>query len=363
MSVRQPPSEQLVANSPVGALRELASGIDALYLSARADLPADLVSYLELCRAWATEMRRPAPCEIGGTYFGMAGHGWGKYRFCLDHPMARINFSTSRHLPAVRVQPRAEYLHAEGPEAVVATIRALLTPDLGDVHFSVSRVDLFADWQGWALALDDAHRFVCRADTRRTYEVGGSSPASSSAAVRRRRSRPASTTKTADVAVKGSDWWLEIWGERYRPGLRVHRLEFEVGRQALVEFDLDTPASVLATIGDLWAYATRDWLTYRSPTADQTRSRWPLAPEWVAVQQATLTHRAVGIDRLRCIRRSTSVGKLLPGLTGYLASLIGTEGIDDTLGAVGQHLQNYEIISRTAFAARVAGRRSELELR
>jgi hypothetical protein len=52
-------------------------------------------------------------------------------------------------------------------------MRALLKPDLGDVHFSVSRVDLFADWQGWALALDDAHRFVCRADTRRTYEVGG----------------------------------------------------------------------------------------------------------------------------------------------------------------------------------------------
>jgi hypothetical protein len=83
------------------------------------------------------------------------------------------------------------------------------------------------------------------------------------------------------------------------------------------------------------------------------------------VQQATLTHRSVGIDRLHCIRRSTSVAKLLPGLTGYLASLgalIGTEGIDDTLGAVGQHLQNYEIISRTAFAERVARRRGDLEL-
>jgi hypothetical protein len=61
------------------------------------------------------------------------------------------------------------------------------------------------------------------------------------------------------------------------------------------------------------------------------------------MQQATLSHRAVGIDRLHFVRRSTSVAKLLPGLTGYLASLgalIGAEGIDDTLGAVGQHLQN-----------------------
>src|SRR5208282_2668383 len=37
----------------------------------------------------------------------------------------------------------------------------------------------------------------------------------------------------------------------------------------------------------------------RSPTAGLTRSRWPLAPEWLRVQQATLGHRAVGLRRLR----------------------------------------------------------------
>jgi hypothetical protein len=349
-----------------GGIWELASGIDALYLSARVDLPADFVAYLELCRGWATEIRRPVPCEIGGTYFGMAAHGWGKYRFCLDHPMARIGFSTSSHLPAVRIQPRAEFLHAEGPQAVTAALRTLLEPNLGAVHFSVSRVDLFADWQGWSLCLDDAHRFVCRADARRTYELGGTLTGFEFGSRKTKTFSARLYDKTADVAVKGTSWWLEIWGERHVPGLPVHRLEFEVGRQALNEFDLDSPASVLATTGDLWAYATKDWLTYRSPTADATRSRWPLAPEWLAVQQATLTHRAVGIERLRFAGRSTSVTKLLPGLTGYLASLAaltGAEGIEDIVSALGHHLHNYEIISRTAFADRVARRRSELELR
>jgi hypothetical protein len=37
------------------------------------------------------------------------------------------------------------------------------------------------------------------------------------------------------------------------------------------------------------------------------------------VQQATLEHWAVGPQRLRLARRSTSIAKLLPGLTGYLA--------------------------------------------
>ena len=65
-------------------------------------------------------------------------------------------------------------------------------------------------------------------------------------------------------------------------------------------------------------------------------------------------------------RRSTSIQKLLPGLTGYLASLgalIGTEGIEDTLGAIGHHLHTYEIVSHTPFTDRVARRRNELELR
>jgi hypothetical protein len=107
-------------------------------------------------------------------------------------------------------------------------------------------------------------------------------------------------------------------------------------------------------------------LTHRSPTDDQTRSRWPLSPQWRAVQSATLCHQPVGIERLRSAQRTTSITNLLSGLTGYLASLgalIGTEGSDDTVTTVGHHLHNYEVISRTSFPDRIEKRRSELEHR
>ena len=157
-------SDQLVANMqlPDPSLRELASGVDALYLSGRAELPKRFLARLEDCRAWVAEAKRPAPCQIGEHTFGIAPHGWGKYRFCLDHHMARIGFSTSPHLPTVRIQPRSEFLHAVGPGAAVATLREMLEPELGQQRLWVNRVDLFADWQGWMLSLDGAHRFVCR---------------------------------------------------------------------------------------------------------------------------------------------------------------------------------------------------------
>jgi hypothetical protein len=101
-----------------GPIRELASGVDALYLSARPNLPTQFVAHLEGAREWAVEVKRKAPCEIGNVIFGISPYSWGKYRFCLDHQMARIGFSTSQYLPTVRIQPRAEYLHAIGPAAV-----------------------------------------------------------------------------------------------------------------------------------------------------------------------------------------------------------------------------------------------------
>ncbi len=343
----------------------MASGIDALYLSGRADIPKPLLARLEDGRAWAVEAKRAAPCQIGHLVFGIAPHGWGKYRFCLDHHMARIGFSTSRHLPTVRIQPRSEFLHALGPRDVVAALQEVLEPELGHLRLWVNRVDLFADWQGWSLTFDDAHRFVCRAEARRTYEVGGTLTGFEFGSRKTNTLLARLYDKTAEVAARDAGWWHEVWGERYDHGLPVHRLEFEIGRQGLVEFELNTPDQVLNAAGDLWAYATGDWLTYRSPTSDATRSRWPLAPEWTQIQAATLGHQAVGLERVRLARRATSIEKLLPGLTGYLASLgalIGTKGIDDTLGAIGHHLHNYEIISHTPFPDRVARRRNELEL-
>ena len=347
-------------------MRELASGVDALYLSGRAEVPKRFLERLEDCRAWAGEAKRPAPFELGELVFGITPHGWGKYRFCLEHAMARIGISTSRHLPTVRVQPRSEFLHAVGPSAAVATLQEILDPELRQLRFWVNRVDLFTDWQGWDLSLGDAARFVCRADARRTYEVAGTLTGFEFGSRTTKTFLARLYDKTADMAAKDNGWWFEVWGERYVAGTPVHRLEFEIGRQGLQEFDLNTPAQVLAAAGDLWAYATGEWLTYRSPTKDQTRCRWPLAPQWRSVQGASLSHQVVGLERLRLARRSKSIEKLLPGLNGYLASmgaLLGTEGIDDTLGAIGHHLHTYEIISRTAFSERVARRRSELELR
>jgi hypothetical protein len=153
-----------------------------------------------------------------------------------------------------------------------------------------------------------------------------------------------------------------VWGDGFDPDLPVLRVEFEFGREGLREFGIETPAEALAAAGALWASATMEWLTYRCPTADQTRSRWPVAAEWQQIQRATLRQDAVGLDRMHAGRMRGSLRKLLPGLTGYVAkfaSLVGTESISETCAALPAYLRDYEMVSGIAFEERVRRKTQE----
>ena len=91
-------SAHTVANMRVSAsgdgLCQLASGVDALYLSGHGYLSKGLLAQLEEERMFADRVSVPVPFELGSLTFGLAPHGWGKYRYCLDHETGRIGFTS-----------------------------------------------------------------------------------------------------------------------------------------------------------------------------------------------------------------------------------------------------------------------------
>ena len=190
-------------------------------------------------------------------------------------------------IPAIRVQPRAEFLHGVGARAAAHTIADLLESECGAVRLVVSRIDLFADIQGWEVHGDERRNFVTRATARRTFEEGD---AFTGLQFGNRSTGTASGRiydKTRDIARTGAIFWHDIWGQA-RPGRSSHASGVRVGRGVLREFGLTTPDEVLYAAGSLWAYCTLEWLTLRVPTSDSTRSRWPLAPEWEAIHRASM---------------------------------------------------------------------------
>lgn len=345
------------------SLRELCSGVDALYLSGRATLSESLFEALEERRQEAEEADEPQPLQLAGVEFFVEPRSFGKYRYRLAHSSGLFGVTRSENLPSFYVQPYAEFLHGVGPgeafrffDGVGEFLAA------GPVEWSASRIDLFCDVQGWDLVGDDRERFVCRSERRDLHEVGA---AFGGLEFGRRTTKTVCARiydKTRQVADKGLDWWPVLWGDRFDKSKPVLRVEAEIGRQGLTEYGVNHPLEALEAAGAIWANVTESWLTYRTPTADETRSRWPIAPEWTAIQRASLRSEAIGVDRVRALRRKGEIRKLLPALVGYaarLGSLVGTEEIDTTLAAMGSLFRSDEVRRGVSFADRISERAAE----
>src|SRR4051812_42683771 len=91
------------------SLTELASGVDAFYLSGRAALPDRLLTDLATAKNTAQETGTAVAFSVGGDDFFVAATGLLKYRFRLDHPRGVLALSPSHSLPAIRIQPRAAF--------------------------------------------------------------------------------------------------------------------------------------------------------------------------------------------------------------------------------------------------------------
>ena len=351
--------------TPVGTaiasgLRELASGIDALYLSGSGELPNLLRSDLEGWRSEAEAARRGLPIDWLEETFVVQPHGWGKYRYRLDHEFGVLGFATGFRLPAVRVQPRAEHLHSAGPLAVLEWWSDLLDAVLGRVYLGVSRLDLFSDWQGWDLSEDDGPSFLCRSK-RRALEMHGESFSGFMFGLRRSDSVSARIyDKTREIQLHGGDYWFDVWGDKYSTGDRVLRVEFELARGALREFEIDSGRRAINEAPRLYASAAENWLTLREPTRDSTKSRWPVAVDWQQIQQASFRGSTLSLERVRAATQSADLRTYLPGATGYLSSIgsiLGTQGIVDTLAALPQLLVDYGVTSKTSFEERILRKR------
>lgn len=121
--------------------------------------------------------------------------------------------------------------------------------------------------------------------------------------------------KTREIADESPHkaWFADVWGrEHFDAGAPVWRLEFQVRREPLKQFGLDDPAHALTPVmmRRLWRYCVGGrfvdpvqaqmeelgqvpeaveedaggWLSLRAPEPGVRRSRWPIRPEWRALQ-------------------------------------------------------------------------------
>ena len=292
----------------------------------------------------------------------MTPFGWGRYPYRLSHEYWLIGFTPSDHLPAVRVQPTAQMLHGIGPEATVDTFSSLVSA-IATVEWSTSRADLFADVQGFWPAANTRDQFVCRAKTLNTFEEAGDLTGFQFGKRRGGGITARMYEKSGQARKVGANYWFEVWGDAYRPGEPVTRVEIEYGRKALHQCGIETPDDLFSNLAGLWGYGT-EWLSYREPTSDKTKSRAPVASEWEAIRNVSLRDRPVTIERTTGSKAAASERQMKQALCGWLASFAAFRNVDSigaSLDLLDPVLRDYERETGIPFSARVHKKRQHRE--
>ena len=328
------------------AMRVVAAGIDTIYASVKEPLDPERVAAALVMRCRAVDGDDAVPWEVPttGRTFLVQPRSQRGYQVRLAAPSLDVwlghEGETAR--PSMYVELRSVGIHVAGVEAAVEDAQRVVEwfcPSLqgrsSGSALTASRIDLYADVQGWAPSMDDDGRFVCRGRSVGSFD--SETFTDPNARSRRRVGRTFSGfsfgrgrvvcrvyNKTLQMQAKGQDWQRTIW-DNANPDEDVWRVEVQFRRAVLTDFrtddeNINTVADALANRQALWDYGVRDWLTLRLPNGDTNRSRWPIDPAWRVIQEATIGSPSSPLVRQRV--QSASFDRLVQGMTGYVTSLV-----------------------------------------
>ena len=308
----------------------LSSGIDSLYISFKGEAGAELIDALEVLKAKAQETGQPQVVRLGGDRRALVQpSGWASYRYWLRCGDFDVFIGRGKSLPAAYARLASSFIHEVGSSSALAELQSFVELALlSEVNETLcSRVDIYADFQGWVPRPRDYDRFVTRS-RRNTWHITVHHDGRRFTGFTFGRGAIVARLydKSAEIAHSGKDWMRVVWGDRGDPSKPVWRLEFQLRREVLAECALSEPDEVLGQRQDLWTYATR-WLSRRSPRPGERRTRWPVAGVWTQLSQVKLGAPQSPLVRRRIRKRDESV--LVRGLAGYASSLAATAGVAD----------------------------------
>ena len=310
-------------------------GIDSLYLSYPGQLSDFYASELKALKAVAQGPdfeAAKAQIQLGDHIFEVKDKSSGLFAFTLvdDAFMIRLASSKSKKLPMAYVQVSSRLLSHKKPSEIENEIRTILRL-LGDVEApKVSRVDPFLDFasdvdmEGWKR---DA--WVTRAQAIAQYAedrdfTGWTIGVGSALSARLYQ-------KVIESKKSGKEYIHDLWRLAGWDGeLPVWRMEFQIKREVLVQLDLDSLPSVMEHLDGLWSYVTTDWLRLTIPNEDdQTRSRWPVHPLWMALSSVDWGTQGGPLLRSYTPSRAPSLEWLGSRGASVIASIGAIAGIPD----------------------------------
>lgn len=237
---------------------------------------------------------------------------------------------------------------------------------MGDDVFTISRVDLFVDVQGWAATLQDMICLCTPATMTRALFLKGRTCTGT-----RDHSGPWTDPENADFKIgkgnlvlriydklrelpnMGKWWFLDLWARSpdYQEGGGVWRVEFQLRRPVLRQFQftlhtdegerqvrgVNTVPDLACAYGSLWRYlcgdktvSGRGWASLKTPPRrmslerllDARMDRWAEHPAWTVIREHQVEETPITRTPTRKLRDADKLAPIWAGFTASMYSLL-----------------------------------------
>lgn len=323
-----------------GKIKILLKGIDSLYLSYQGEIDPAISQALADKKLFAQSRKAKdqakAVWEVGKHRFevhdkGQRSGSGGGFAYILEDAAYRILLAatSSRSLPMAYVKVSSAYLAHERPETIFKELKELMT-SFGTVEAaSLSRVDLFVDFQcNYDMESFPRQCWVTRAGSFNSHARGGHFTGYSIGLGGNISSRL--YNKTEEIKKSQKTYFNELWKRGGADDRPIWRQEFEVHREILNELRILDFDSLMRQQGGIWAYATQTWLRLTIPQeTDCNRARWPLHPLWQALSNVQWRLDDVPLIRRFSAARTPSVARICRFLLSYVTSFMALQRIRD----------------------------------
>lgn len=154
--------------------------------------------------------------------------------------------------------------------------------------------------------------------------------------------------KIAEIEGKSGKYWFEqLWGIFEN----VWRIEWQVRKEILKRFGIRSFQDLEDQQGDLLHYLAHEHDTLRIKGEDGNRSRWPLHPLWIDLQERIKAFNRVGIhraidDRVVLQQRLMTIAISMYGYTKRLAAINALLGRKESVSLQDALRQSNSLISR-----------------
>lgn len=292
----------------IPAAKLLAFSLDSVYWYCAVP-PADLLAFRE-------------QVSVDASAFGeLADRGQFGYDCLLAvSPGLRVLVAPESNLSmGLYLMAGPRWLRSMAPDAWEPAIGALLASwGFAEHGLRLSRLDPAADVlvAGEFPEIDVRGQLVSRARKRSSYYDGASFTGLD---VGKGEVRFRYYDKT-EQAAEDLEYWAGVWGQLPEEGETVARFEWQLRREFLQQFGIDTVADLLQVQGDVMRYLL-DWVRFAGPEQGHDNQR-PDLPLWTWLRSAIggLGLGVVGLLRSPVLR-SVNVHRLADQAIGLLVSI------------------------------------------